>query len=265
MTDGTDPRLATAGSSPSRDLTSPVFELCAETVQACRAAREGGAQRIELCRDLDQEGLTPGDDLIAAAIPASGLPVHVLLRPRAGDFVYTDAEFAQMQEEMRRALALGAAGFALGLLLPDRRIDIARTRRLVELADGRQVTFHRAFDAAVSLEGALEDVIRTGCGRLLTSGGAADVVTGAATLKRLVAQAGARIEIAVGGGLRIANARQVARATGAMHFHGSLRHAEAVGTPVTDASAQDLASDDQVRSGDVSAIIRELCHGMHHA
>ena len=265
MTAGTDPRLATAGTSPARDLTSPVFELCAETVQACLAARDGGAQRIELCRDLDQEGLTPGDDLIAAATAGSGLPVHVLLRPRAGDFVYTNAEFAQMQEEMRRALALGAAGFALGLLLPDRRIDLARTRALVELADGHQVTFHRAFDAAASLEGALEDVIRTGCARLLTSGGAADVVTGAPTLKRLVTQAGDRIQIAVGGGLRIANARQIARATGATHFHGSLRRAEDVGMPVAGAGAQDLGSDDQVRSGDVSAIIRELHQGMHRA
>ena len=233
----------------------PVFELCAETITACIAAREGGAARIEFCRELDAEGLTPDDGALAEAIRVSGLPVHMLLRPRAGDFVYTDGEFARMREEMRRGMVVGAAGFALGLLRADGRVDVERTRALVEMAEGREVTFHRAFDVTASPEDALEDVIVSGCGRVLTSGGAADVFAGAAMLERLVAQARGRLEIAVGGGLRIANAAAVARQTGARHFHGSLRQVEdGPGGGVRDAGA--------VTSGGVVSMVRELAAGM---
>lgn len=204
----------------SRNIT---FELSAETLQACLAAAEGGAHRIELCSALSEDGLTPSHALIRAAIEHSGLPVHVMLRPRPGGFHYTDAEFALIREDLLHARSLGVAGFALGILHEDATVDLERARELVELASPLKVTFHRAFDLTPSLDQALEDVIATGCHRVLTSGGQRDVVAGSAAVARLIEQARGRIEIAAGAGLRIDNAAQVARSTGATHFHGSMR------------------------------------------
>lgn len=200
-----------------------VFELCAESIDACLAAREGGANRIELCSALSEGGLTPSHGLIREAVGRSGLPVHVLLRPRGGDFVYTDAEFDVMSEDLKHLHRLGASGAVLGVLNRDGSIDVERTRALVEMAGSLEVTFNRAFDHVASLDDALEDVIAAGCRRVLTSGGARDVVSGGRSLARLIEKAAGRIDIAVGGGLRLKNAAAVARATGAQHFHGSIR------------------------------------------
>lgn len=187
-------------------------------------ARDGGADRLELCCDLREDGLTPSHALMRAAIAQSGLPIYTILRPRGGDFVYSDAEFALIQEDLEHARLLGAAGFVAGVLRSDGTIDVARMRLLVDQAGSLEVTFHRAFDVTANLEHALEDVIATGCRRLLTSGGAADVYTGAETLRHLREQADERILVAVGGGLRLENAEDVARVTGAVHFHGSVRY-----------------------------------------
>lgn len=200
-----------------------IFELCAESMDACLAAREGGANRIELCSALSEGGLTPSHGLIREAVRRSGLPVHVLLRPRGGDFVYTDAEFDVMREDLKHIRQLGASGVVLGVLHTDGTVDVERTHELVKLAGLLEVTFNRAFDLAAPLDRALEDVISTGCTRVLTSGGERDVVSGVSSLARLVEQSAGRIEIAVGGGLRLKNAAAVARATGAQHFHGSIR------------------------------------------
>jgi len=199
------------------------FELCAETLQACLAAREGGADRIELCSALSEEGLTPSHAFIKTAVERSGLPVHVLLRPRAGDFRYSEGEFALMREDLLHSRSLGASGFALGLLHADGTVDVERTRELVELAEPLAVTFHRAFDVTRSLDVALEDVIAAGCRRVLTSGGERDVMAGSSRLAQLIERAAGRIDIAVGGGLRLDNAALVAYTTGAHHFHGSVR------------------------------------------
>jgi len=205
-----------------RDIT---FELCAETLTACVAARYGGAHRIELCANLDVGGLTPASSLVREVVAQSGLPVHAMVRPRGGDFVYSAEEFAAMREEIQRIKDAGATGVVFGLLLPDGTVDIERTRDLVHLARPLQVTFHRAFDETPNLSQALEDVVATGCDRILTSGGEPDVLAGATALAALVAQAGSRIIIAAGGGLRIQNAAAVAHITNAKHFHGSLQHA----------------------------------------
>ncbi len=203
-----------------------VLEVCVESVAACRAAREGGAARIEVCSALSVGGLTPESELVREAMQ-SGLPVHVMVRPRAGDFVYSDDEFTTMLQSVDDAKTLGASGVVFGVLGADRTVDVSRTRMLVERARPMQVTFHRAFDEVVDLDVGLEDVIAAGCDRLLTSGGEADVVAGASALARLVERAGARIVIAVGGGLRLRDAAHVARVTGARHFHGSMTE----GTP----------------------------------
>ena len=209
--------------APLTSVQDIVFELCAESLDACLLAKENGASRIELCADLQVEGLTPSHALIQAAIQQSGLPVHVLLRPRVGNFVYTEIEFALMADDLLHGKELGASGFALGILQTDDTVDTERTAKLVKLAAPLEVTFHRAFDVTPSLPQALEDVIRTGCRRILTSGGAADVFEGAPRLAELVRLAQGRIEMAVGGGLRVAGAASLVAATQARHYHGSVR------------------------------------------
>lgn len=162
-----------------------------------------------------------------------------------------------MREDLLHAKSLGARGFALGVLHADGRVDVERTRELVELAAPLEVTFHRAFDLTPSLDEALEDVIAAGCGRVLTSGGARDVVAGAESLARLVEQSRGRIAVAAGGGLRLANAAEVARATGASHFHGSVRRRVARG--VKKIVIHSEATDEfVVEAEDVREMIRTL-------
>ena len=241
-------------------MGSITFELCAETMQACLAAREGGANRIELCSALSEDGLTPSHGFIQAAVKQSGLPVYVLLRPRAGDFVYSDEEFALMRADLLHARTLGVSGFVLGILRADGTVDVGRTRELVELAAPLEVTFHRAFDLTPSLDAALEDVIATGCRRLLTSGGESNVVAGSARLAASIERAAGRIDIAAGGGLRLDNAAFIARATNALHFHGSLRRrvANAAGTS---ALAQSFSIQYVVNPNDIRSVIEALREG----
>lgn len=192
------------------------------------AARQGGADRIEICTDIRVAGLTPDRALIEDALRLSGLPVHVLLRPRPDRFLYSEEVFDLVADSLRMAKDLGASGICVGFLNPDRTVAVTPTRRLVEMAYPMAVTFHRAFDCARDSEEAIEAVIETGCARLLTSGGASSVLRGAAVLARLVVQAGERIEIAAGGGLTLENAQAVARISGASHFHGSLLQSAAL-------------------------------------
>ncbi len=234
-----------------------VFELCAETIDACLAARDGGANRIELCSGLGEGGLTPSYAFIRAAIEQSGLPVHVLVRPRGAGFLYSSAEVAIMCDDITQIKSLGAAGVVLGMLRADNTVDVAGTRRLVEVAGNLKVTFHRAFDSTPSLPSALEDVIATGCERILTSGGKPNVVAGAESLGALFRQADGRIDIAVGGGLRLQNAASLSRLTGATHFHGSLRRR----TPIRSDAADDPASKSTayiVEATTVRAVIQRL-------
>jgi copper homeostasis protein len=237
-----------------------IFELCAETIDACLAAREGGAHRIELCSGLSEGGITPSHGLILDAVERSGLPVHVLVRPRGGSFVYAASEIDVMRRDILHIKELGAAGAVFGILWPDGRVDVEATRALVQLARPLKVTFHRAFDATPSLPQALEDVIATGADRLLTSGGQPDVVAGSASLAELVRLAGDRIEIAIGGGLRLENAASLARVTHAKHFHGSLRRRlKQVASP-TEVAGESLSMGPQyvVDADDVRVLIQRL-------
>jgi len=200
----------------------PELEICAETLQACIAAHEGGADRIELCSALSEGGLTPSHGLIQTVVAKSRLPVHVLLRPRGGNFIYADAEFAIIQADLLHALEVGATGVVVGILTPKGTLDKDRMQTLIQLATGRPVTFHRAFDRTQNLSAALEDAITVGCTRILTSGGKPTAPEGAGQLARLIAQAAGRIRIAAGGGVTPATApalRTIAR----LDLHASLR------------------------------------------
>jgi copper homeostasis protein len=207
---------------PRIPMKTFLFEVCAESVEAAQAAESGGADRIELCSQLPIGGVTPEIDLTAAVVRAVSIPVHVLIRPRGGDFVYTADEFSLVKQQIDEAKQAGAAGVAVGVLLADGRVDVKRTRELVSLGRPLSVTFHRAFDEATDLSEALEGVIEAGADCLLTSGGAVDVLAGAETIAQLRVQAGDRLAIMAGGGLRLNNLVEVVRLTGASYLHGSM-------------------------------------------
>lgn len=198
------------------------FELCAETLTAARAAELGGADSVELCARLDLGGITPSERLTAAAVQVLSIPVHVLIRPRGGDFAYTADEYDLMRRQVQWARQAGAAGIVIGVLQADGQVDVGRSRELVELARPLKATFHRAFDETPDLFQALEAVIATGADCLLTSGGAPEVLVGAEQILRLIEQAGERIQIMAGGGLRLSTMAQVLGRTGVRFLHGSL-------------------------------------------
>ncbi len=234
-----------------------LIELCSETLSAAVAAERGGADRIELCDRLDIGGITPDERLTTDAIRALSIPVHVLIRPRGGNFAYTTGEFDRMRAQLRWVKEQGAAGVALGVLLPDGRVDVSRSRELVELARPMKVTFHRAFDRTPALDEALEAVIRTGADCLLTSGGAQDVFTGVELLGDLVRQAGERIQIMAGGGLRLATMIEVLERTGVRFLHGSLTRKAGEAAPQS-VSEDILAGKAEILEADVRTAVRLL-------
>jgi len=234
-----------------------LFELCVETLEAARTAERAGAGRIELCARLDIGGLTPSRSLTAVVVRELSIPVHVLIRPRGGDFAYSADEFAQMRQQVQWVKDTGAAGVVLGVLLANGRVDVERSRELVELARPMKVTFHRAFDETPKLGEALEAVIETGSDCLLTSGGAVDVLTGAVQIGQLLRQAGDRIEIMAGGGLKLASMAEVLERTGVRCLHGSLtRRAPESGSQRTDEHSAAGKSD--MLEADVRAAVKLL-------
>lgn len=199
-----------------------LLEISVEFVNAAAAAARGGADRIELCSNLPVGGLTPKVTLLRALRQQIQIPIFVMIRPRAGDFVYSSTEFAQMKKSIAAAKNAGASGLVLGILKPNRTVDIERNRELVDLAQPLPVTFHRAFDACSDLSQALEDVVRSGAARILTSGGAVSALKGAAKIQALVPAAGERVTIVPGAGINSANILQLATATQAREFHSGL-------------------------------------------
>ena len=197
-------------------------ELCAYSVEACRTAQREGVMRVELCAAPADGGTTPSAAAIMLARRIPDLRLHVMIRPRGGDFLYSDEEFAVMKEDIRFARRCGVDGVVFGILTPDGDTDVERTAELVREAEGMDVTFHRAFDMVRDPIRALEDVISTGCSRILTSGGCNTALEGAGMISRLVAQADGRIKIMAGSGVRPENAALIA-ATGADAIHFSAR------------------------------------------
>ena len=199
-----------------------LLEICVESVERAVAAEQGGADRIELCGNLALGGITPSEREMMAAVANCSLPIFAMIRPRGGNFIYTDDEFAAMQTAIRLTKQVQVVGVVLGILTEESRVDVPRTRALVEVAKPAPVTFHRAFDECADLSQALEDVIATGCARILTSGGAPSALAGRDRLAELVRNAGRRIGIMPGGGITAANVSAIAQATGAGEFHAAL-------------------------------------------
>ena len=198
-----------------------LLEISVESVEAAAAAERGGADRIELCSNLSVGGLTPDLALILGVRQQIQIPIFVMIRPRAGDFVYTPAEFTQMKNSLAEAKDSGADGLVFGILKPNGTLDVDRTCELVERAKPLPVTFHRAFDACPDFLQALEDVSRSGACRILTSGGSASAFEGIDNIAMLITVAD-QVTIVPGAGINMKNILQIAAATGAREFHSGL-------------------------------------------
>ncbi len=198
-----------------------VLEICVESVDHAVAAERGGAHRIELCTDLSSGGITPSAALMQAARHQLQIPIHVLIRPRAGDFYYSDSEFEIMRSDIDAAKKLGMDGVVLGILQKNAHVDVERTKALVKLAHPLPATFHRAFDASYNLETTLEEVIQTGATRILTSAGQPRATDGLQTLKRLVQAACERIVVMPCGGINSDNVADIVKMTLAREVHSS--------------------------------------------
>jgi copper homeostasis protein len=200
----------------------PILEITVESLDTALAAERGGADRIELCAELIHGGITPTVATLRKVHEELEIPIFCIIRPRAGDFAYSEKEFATTKRDIAVARDLGIEGVVLGILRSDRSVDVERTAELVQWARPLEVTFHRAFDDTPDLIQALEHVIATEATRILTTGGAATAMDGATTLKRLVETAGPRIAIMPGGGLDAANVAEIAAQTQAWEFHSGL-------------------------------------------
>ncbi len=197
-------------------------ELCAFSLEACRAAARAGVTRVELCASPYEGGTTPSAALIRRARQIPHLQLSVMIRPRGGDFLYTDDEFDLMLDEVDFARECGADCVVAGMLTPDGRVDEERTARLVDRCGSMQFTFHRAFDMTRDTAEALESLVRAGCYRVLTSGGRNTAMEGIDTIRALVAQSAGRIAIMAGSGVSPSNVRQLA-GTGVDAVHFSAR------------------------------------------
>ncbi|HEU5101542.1 MAG TPA: copper homeostasis protein CutC [Roseiflexaceae bacterium] len=194
------------------------IEVCVDSVESAIAAERGGADRVELCDNLLEGGTTPSAGAIAIARERLGIKLQVIIRPRGGDFCYSDVEFAVMRHDVALAKQLGADGVVIGILTSDGEIDVARTRELIELARPLSVTFHRAFDMSRDPYRALEQLIELGVDRILTSGQEPSVIEGLDLIAELVQLAGDRVIIMPGGGTE-RNIKKVVARSGVREVH----------------------------------------------
>ncbi len=198
-------------------------EVCVDSIESAIAAERGGAQRVELCSDLVEGGITPSAGLIATIRKKISIGLYTMVRPRAGDFYYDADEFAVMQRDVLMAKQLGADGVVFGILGIDAEVDITRTRQLVDLARPMRSTFHRAFDMSANLQRSLESVIATGADRILTSGAKQTALEGTIMLRNLVEAAAGRVIIMACGGINAENVRVLVEKTGVREIHAGLR------------------------------------------
>ena len=196
-----------------------LVEACVDSVASALAAERGGARRLELCDAIFDGGTTPSAGMIAACKDAVSIPVFVMIRPRGGGFVYSDAERDVMRRDVVVARELGADGVVIGGLRPNGTVDVALVRFLVEAAQALPVTFHRAFDLTPSLAESLASLADAGARRVLSSGGAATAAEGATALAALVRQAGSRLTVMAGGGVREENVRALVSVSGVREVH----------------------------------------------
>jgi copper homeostasis protein len=200
-----------------------LLEIAAGSLESALAAQAGGADRVELCGSLDGGGVTPSFGMIAVARERLRIPLYVLIRPRAGDFVYSPAELESMHRDVEACARLGCDGIVIGMLDAEGDVEVAGCRVLREAAGGLDVTFHRAFDVVVDRPRALEAIIGLGCARILTSGGADSALDGATAIAADIQRAAGRVALMAGAGLTAGNIADVARLSGARELHASAK------------------------------------------
>lgn len=203
------------------------YEVCTDSVAGVIAAEAGGAQRVELCADLLEGGVTPSIGAIEAAVRVrTGIGVHVLIRPRGGDFVFSPLEVSIMERDIVAAREAGVQGVVVGALTPDGEVDRPAIERLLAAAGGLSTTFHRAFDMTADPFRALEVLIELGFDRLLTSGRETSALEGSPLIADLVRRAGERLIIMPGCGVNERNVHRILAETGCREFHATAFEAE---------------------------------------
>jgi copper homeostasis protein len=200
-------------------MPNPIFEVCVDSVDSAVAAEQGGATRVELCAALLEGGLTPSAGTIAITREQVSIGLQVMIRPRGGDFLYSDTEFTSMKHDIELAKQLGSNGVVFGLLTAAGDIDSDRTRVLLDLAKPMNVTFHRAFDMTRDPIAALETLIGLGINRVLTSGQEVSALEGAELVHGLLVHADDKIIVMPGGGITEQNIKKVLDTTGAKEIH----------------------------------------------
>lgn len=202
------------------------MEVCVDSVESAVNAERGGAARVELCSNLVEGGTTPSLGMLRVVKRAVDIPIFVMIRPRGGDFLYSDSEFEVMREDLIVLKENGADGVVFGVLTADGRIDTVRLQDLVDLARPLPVTFHRAFDMVQDPMQSLEVLVRMGVERVLTSGHDSTALEGLPVLEKLVKEARERIGVVPGGGVNERNLKRVLEGSGAVEFHCSARRAQ---------------------------------------
>ncbi|GAA3979501.1 copper homeostasis protein CutC [Pedobacter ginsengiterrae] len=235
-----------------------ILEVCANGYESALAAQNGGAKRVEFCDNLAEGGTTPSYGQIAFAKKNLTIEIWPIIRPRGGDFLYSDIEFELMKEDIKIFKSLNCDGIVTGILKADGSINKERTAELIELAKPMKVAFHRAFDMSNDMEEALEDLIDLGVVRILTSGGASSAIGGAQNLAKLVKQANERISIMPGAGINQNNIQELITKTGATNFHASAkifiqskmayRNAETKMGSIEDEYQYELTSEEKVKA-----------------
>jgi copper homeostasis protein len=199
------------------------MEVCVDNVESAINAFRGGAKRIELCSDLAEGGTTPSVGIVRVVKQLVKIPVHVMIRPRAGDFHYSDQEMDVMRTDIKILKENGADGFVFGILHRDGTVDRDRCQELIDLSRPLPVTFHRAIDVTPNILQSLEIVVALGCERVLTSGGEVNALEGTPMIRKMIEQTDGRLVIMPGGGITERNLRRILDETGASEFHASAR------------------------------------------
>ena len=239
-------------------MSKVTLEIAVFSVQSALDAIQAGAHRIELCENPNEGGTTPSYGSLLAMSKQQTVPVFPIIRPRGGDFLYTDIEYQIMKQDVLVAKELGFKGVVIGLLKSDGRIDKIRTAELVSLAKPMQVTFHRAFDRCIDPMQGLEDIIETGCHRILTSGQVPNVANALPLIKQLLEQANGRIIIMPGSGVRGNNIATIKSVTKAKEFHSSARKVVPTNMEFTKESMQENLQNMLVDAADIKTMLTAI-------
>jgi copper homeostasis protein len=234
------------------------LEVIAFDLASCLTAQARGADRIELCANPAEGGTTPSYGMISLARRSTTIQLFPIIRARGGDFLYSEAEFRSMVEDVEQCAELGCDGVVIGMLRADGTVDVERCAEIIGHAGAMQVTFHRAFDRVHDHLAALEQIIALGCDRLLTSGGHPDVDLGRDMLRTLVAAAGDRIAIMPGSGVRSSNILELARFTGARVFHSSARTSVPSAMDYVNPAMRETLDSVSIDADEVTALRRAL-------